>query len=103
MTNSPYANAVFAVFYIVFIVNVMQVIVSVAKDDAGGGVLIPMAMLSLFVLSAAIMAYLFALEPLRMYLDGRKQEAVTFFVKTIGTFSCFTLFFVGALLIVSLN
>jgi len=43
-----------------------------------------MAMLSLFTLSAAVMGYLFAAEPIMMYLDGKKKEAVNFFFTTVG-------------------
>ncbi len=54
-------------------------------------VLMPMAMLSLFVLSAAIMGYLFLYRPVLMYLEGNKAAALSFFFKTIGLFAVTTL------------
>ncbi len=61
-------------------------------------VLVPMAMLSLFVLSAAAMAYFFFSKPIQLYLDGEKKEAMDLLLKTILvfagiTFSIFTAIF----------
>lgn len=63
-------------------------------------VLMPMAMLSLFVLSAAVMGYLFIYRPILMYLEGNKTGAISFFFKTVGLFAAMTLvLFVFALFI----
>jgi nitrate reductase NapE component len=43
------------------------------------------------------MGYLFLSEPLMLYFDGKKQEAVTFFFTTVGTFAIITAAFVAAL------
>jgi len=43
-----------------------------------------MAMLSLFVFSAATMAYIVLYQPLVMFLEGKKVEATNLFLKTIG-------------------
>ena len=51
--------------------------------------LAPLTMLSLFVLSALIMGILFVYEPLRLFLDNQKQQALSFLIKTVGTFACF--------------
>jgi len=59
-----------------------------------------MTMLSLFVLSAAIMGYLFLSEPLQLFLENKKQEAVTFFAKTVGIFACFVAVFTILLFLV---
>jgi len=53
-------------------------------------------MIFLFTLSAAAMAYLFCLEPLRLYLDGKKEKGVSLFIKTVLIFGGLTL---GILLI----
>lgn len=50
----------------------------------------PIAALSLFVLSAAIMGFLFLSQPIMLYLDGRKDEAVRFFGRTVMTFALLT-------------
>ena len=97
--KNPYINAILAGAYIVFIVFVMTRFTDKAgPDNSMSFFLIPMTMLSLFVLSAAIMSFLFVYRPLTMYLDGKKQEAVVFFGKTVGTFAVCALVFLGLLL-----
>ncbi|MEK7176936.1 MAG: hypothetical protein AAB719_01395 [Patescibacteria group bacterium] len=66
---------------------------SIDPDGREETILMPILMLSLFVLSAAVMGYLFVYEPLRLHLDNQRQEAVSFFLKTVGTFACFVLIF----------
>ncbi|MEK9176930.1 MAG: hypothetical protein AAB923_01400, partial [Patescibacteria group bacterium] len=64
----------------------------------GENMLIPMTMLSLFVLSTAVMGYLFVFEPVRLYVEGQKQEAAGFFLKTVGAFAVFAVAFIVLLL-----
>ena len=52
--------------------------------------LAPMAMLSLLVFSVSLMGYLFFFQPVQMYLDGQKREAVELFTKTLGAFAVIT-------------
>ncbi|MFA5777878.1 MAG: hypothetical protein WC870_00040 [Candidatus Paceibacterota bacterium] len=91
--KKPFLNALAAALYIVVIVFVTQFVGSVLKDQ-NDTIIIPMTMLSLFVLSAAVMGFLFLAEPLQLLIENRKQEAVSFFVKVAGIFSCFVLIFV---------
>ena len=49
------------------------------------------AFISLLTLSVATMGYFFVMKPLLMYLDGDKSGAVSFFLKTLGTFAVITL------------
>ena len=65
-------------------------------------ILAPITMLSLFVLSAAVMGILFVYEPLRLFLENQKQQALSFFLKTIGTFACFIVILVALLLYTSI-
>lgn len=62
---------------------------------------IPIIMLSLLVLSVALMGYLFFYRPLELFMDGRRHEAATFFLKTIGTFALIGVGLGAALLLVS--
>jgi hypothetical protein len=89
--KKPFLYAFLAALYIVFIALGMQVasLVLPAKDN----IIMPMAMLSLFVLSAAIMGFLFLSEPIRLYMENQKHEAIIFFGKTVGFFACFAVFF----------
>ena len=60
-----------------------------------------MTMLSLFVLSAAVMGFLFLSEPLKLLIESRKQEALVFFAKVVGFFACFVAIFAILLFITS--
>ncbi len=61
--------------------------------------LTPIAMISLFVFSAALTAYLMLGKPVLWYLDGRKKDAVSLFQWTLLIFFGITLAaFVGLLL-----
>lgn len=53
--------------------------------------LAPVAMLMLFVLSAAVMASLVFGKPAMLYVDGKKKEAITMVAWTIGTLAVLTL------------
>ena len=93
----PFKNAALAALYIVLIVFAIR---AIAPFDGGKeSVLIPMIMLSLLVLSVAVMGLLFAYEPLRLYFESQKKEALLFLIKTIGFFTCFVVAFIAVLLL----
>jgi len=99
MTKNPYINALLAGAYIALIVLLMNTFVdNPALENSAHVIFIPMAMLSLFVFSAAVMGFLFVYRPLALYLDGKKQEAVIFFGKTLATFAVCVAIFMGLLL-----
>jgi hypothetical protein len=89
--KKPFLYALVAALYIVVIVFIINAVTSILPTQT---ILIPMAMLGLFVLSAAIMGFLFLYEPLHLYMENRKQEAVAFFAKVVGIFACFVILFV---------
>ena len=89
MTKNYLVNAFLALVYITLVVTVIfygERIVP-GPDDS---VILPIAFLSLFVLSAAIMGMIFFFQPLQMYLDGNKKEAVALLTKTVITFAILT-------------
>ena len=89
--KKPFLHALGAIAYIVTLVTIMFSAESfVPKED---NIAMPIAMLGLFVLSVAIMGYLFLSEPLKLFLEGQKSEAVNFFMKTVGIFACFVAVF----------
>ena len=90
--KKPFLRALGAALYIIVIVFVVQVVTSALKNQ-NETIIIPMTMLSLFVLSAAIMGYLFLSEPLYLLMENRKQEAIAFFAKIVGIFACFVAVF----------
>jgi len=87
MTKNPLVNAMAALLYILLIVSVMFF---APKNDAAMGVLAPVVALSLFTLSAAVMGYLFLYQPIQLYFDGKKKQAVDLFLKTVAVFGAIT-------------
>lgn len=99
MPRNPFIHALSAASYIVLIVFLIS---SLAEPDTpDSSVLIPMTMLSLLVLSVTVMSYLFFYEPVRLYVEGQKEQSVVFFGKTVGYFACFACLLLVALLTVS--
>ncbi|MEK6858889.1 MAG: hypothetical protein AABX53_03180 [Nanoarchaeota archaeon] len=62
-------------------------------------ILIPMAMLLLFVCSAAITGFLVFGKPAMLYVDGKKKEAISLLGHTIGMLVLITLVFFISLLV----
>ncbi len=90
--KKPFLYATAAAAYIVVIVTVMQTLTSVFKT-LNGTFFIPMAVLSMFVLSAGIMGFLFLSEPLSLLLKNQKREAIIYFFKIVGFFACYAAIF----------
>jgi hypothetical protein len=90
--QKPFLRALGAAAYIVIIVFVVDTVTRTLKAQ-NESIIIPMTVLSLFVLSAAIMGYLFLSEPLYLLTENKKPEAITFFFKTLGIFACFAAVF----------
>jgi hypothetical protein len=90
---NPYVNAVLAAGYIVGIVFVVSNFTD--NPTLEGTLLLPIAMLSLFTLSAAVMGFLFVYKPLQLFLDGSRAEGVRFFARTVLTFALIAAVYVG--------
>lgn len=88
MIQKSFLKASLAELYIVLLVSVMQYVQRVVPESKT--ILIPIAMLSLFVLSAAVMGYLFVSEPVMLCIDGKKEEAMRLFLSTVGVFAAIT-------------
>ena len=97
MKMNPFLSALAAAAYIVAIVFFMQSMQAFSKLEET--IFIPMFMLSLFVFSAATMAFLFFYQPFRLYADGHKNEAVVYFLKTLGSFAGFVVLFFAVFII----
>jgi hypothetical protein len=84
MSKNPFINAVAAACYIIIVASVMFYGTrNLPKEDT---IITPIAILSLFTFSVAMMGYFFIFQPLQLYLDGKKKQAVNLFVQTIGVF-----------------
>ncbi len=86
MTTNPFYNAFLAITYIVLLVST-----AILGPRLLGGpeesIFYPMLGLAVFVLSAAVMAYLFFYQPVMLLLDGQRERAVKLFLHTIGIFA----------------
>lgn len=88
MTKSPFFNAALATLYIAIVASVMTYVDKMSGPPKS--IIVPVAVLSLFTLSAAVMGYLFLYQPARLYLDGKKKEAVSLFLQTVAVFAGIT-------------
>ena|SRR3989344_2749365 len=96
MTKHPLLNALLASLYIIGIVSLIQFSSHLAEPEES--MLIPITMLSLFVLSAAVMGFLFLSQPLLLCFEGAKKEGVGLFLKTVLAFAGTTALMALALL-----
>lgn len=99
MTKNPIINALSAALYIAGVVSIL--FFGSQFEGQEDTVLIPIAMLSLFSLSAAVMAFIFFYQPVTMYVEGEKKAAVTLLVQTIGSFAGVTAVLLAALFLQS--
>lgn len=101
MKLTPFVSALLAAVYIGTIVLIINTISSIFRFKET--ILIPLFMLSLFVLSAAVMGFLFFFQPFRLYFDNKKNEALIYFAKTLGIFACMVVLFLLLMLYVGLR
>ena len=90
MTKNPFINALCASAYIGIVACIMFYGINHDPVTNKPTVFIPIAILSLFSLSAAIMGCSFFYQPVRLYLDGEKQKAIKLLFSTIGSFAVLT-------------
>jgi len=89
MTKNPFINALSATLYITLVALFMFYGNKIfpTKDT----ILAPIAAISLFTLSTAVMGYIFCYQPAQLYFDGKKKTAVDLFLKTIVIFASITI------------
>ncbi|MGV8131829.1 MAG: hypothetical protein ACP5N7_07055 [Candidatus Pacearchaeota archaeon] len=92
-----FVNAFCTLLYIILLVVFMfslQRYSGVPENE----IIIPISMLLLFVCSAAITGGLVFGKPVMLYIDGRKKEAVSLLLHTIGMLVLITIVFFVSLL-----
>ena len=89
MTKNPIINALSASAYIILVVSVMTFVTQPLRNKPDT-FFAPITMLFVLTLSVAVMAYLFFYQPLLLFIEGKKKEAVDLFVKTVGIFAAIT-------------
>lgn len=94
MKQTPFFNALAALGYIIVVASIMYYGPQLVQVEES--LLLPIAVLSLFVLSATVMGFLFLFQPGQLYFDGQKKEAINFFLKTVTAFAglTFLVFFI---------
>lgn len=95
--KKPFYFATAAAGYVVVIVFLIQLFSKIVPEDT---IITPMVVLGLFVLSTAVMGFLFLSEPVRIFMEGNKHSALMYFGKIVGVFALYVLFFVLMLLLV---
>jgi len=88
-------NALTAVLYIFIIAFV--IFYGTKNMRPANSFFAPVAMISLFTLSAAMMGYFFLYQPAQLYFDGKKKIAVNLFIQTLISFGVITALLVSLL------
>ena len=91
MTKNPFINALVASLYIIFVALIMFFGTKFAGP--ANSFIAPVAIISLFTLSAAVMGYLFCYQPAQLYFGNQKKQAVGLFLQTMGIFGGITALF----------
>jgi len=90
MRWNPFLNAFGAAAYVSGVGLLIQYISSL-HHDTPDNVIGSIAFISLVVFSAAVMGFLFFYRPVMLLLENKRDEAISFFLKTLGTFGVITL------------
>lgn len=91
MRWNPLINAAAALAYIAGVVQFLHFMESI-RHDTPDTVFDGMGFISLFVFSAAVMAFLFFYRPVMLLVEKKGAEAVSYFLKTLGIFGVVTIF-----------
>lgn len=94
MSKNPLQNALGALLYIVIVASFMFY-GSQWVQTGDDSVIAPIAAMSIFTLSAAVMGYFFLYQPAELYFGGKKQEGVKLFMQTVMWFGAITVVCVG--------
>lgn len=100
MTKNPIINALAAAAYVALVglIPTFASRIPEPKDSFLG----PIAFISVFTLSAAVMITIFFYQPAMLVMEGQKAAALKLVLKTIGAFAVITIVILGALLAVQL-
>jgi len=97
MKWNPFINGIAAAAYIWGIGLLIHYIASLHRDTPDNLVGSIVA-ISLLVFSAAVMGFLFFYRPVALLIENKRGEAISFFLKTLGTFGIITALAVLAVL-----
>ena len=97
MLKRAFLNAVGVVAYVIVIVLLISSFQRFSTEP--DNTIIPIAMILLFVFSAAITGYLVFGKPIMLYTDGKKKEAVSMLSHTLAMLALITIVFFISLLV----
>ena len=97
MRWNPFLNAVGAAVYI-WGMGLLIHHISSLHHDTPDNLVGSVAALSLLVLSAAVMGFFFFYRPVELLVENKRGEAVSFFLRTLGTFGVITLIAIFAVI-----
>lgn len=89
MSKNPLLNGLVSSAYIFVLVLFLDY--GMRTSRVSETFVVPVIMISVFTFSAAVMSYLFVYQPLQLYFDGKKKEAITLFLQTTAVFGTITL------------
>ena len=89
MTKNPIINALGASGYIFLVVTVMKFVTDPLKNKPDT-FFAPIAALSVLTLSVTVMAFMFFYQPLQLFIEGKKKQALNLFIRTVGIFAVIT-------------
>ena len=89
MSKNPIINAFGALTYIIFVVTTLTFATQPLKNKPDT-FFAPIVFLSVLTLSVVVMAFMFFYQPLLLFVDGKKKEAINLFVKTVAIFAAMT-------------
>ena len=89
MSKNPIINALSASAYIILVVSIMTFVTQPLRNRPDT-FFAPITFLSVLTLSVVVMGFLFFYQPVQIFIEGKKKEAVNLFVKTVGIFAAIT-------------
>jgi hypothetical protein len=89
MSKNPVINGLSASVYIMLVALVMYFGTKIMPRT--NSFMAPVAIISLFTLSAAVMGYIFGYQPAQLYFDNKKKQAVRLFLQTVVIFGFLTI------------
>ncbi len=98
MTKNPIINSLMATTYI-GLVGFFMNYVSKKPNPAPDTFLAPVALISLFTLSAACMGLIFGYQPFKLFFDKKEKEAINLLFKTVLIFAITTFVLLTLILI----
>lgn len=75
------------IFLVVFVMN----FVTQPLRDKPDTFFAPIPVLAVLTLSVAVMAFMFFYQPVLLFVEGKKKEAINLFAKTTAIFAVFTI------------